>query len=107
MARFFTYAIQGLVDGLNEQSEYIRQHVISVCWREYVYERFHEEKGGGDTVRRRRELALRISESLEPVDRDSLLVLMSRTYKNRNPRTLSRDLGRLEKMELIVRDNDK
>ncbi len=107
VARFFTYAIQGLVDGLNEQLEYIRQHVISVCWREYVYERFHEEKGGGDTIRRRRELALRISQSLEPVDRDTLLVLMSRTYKNRSPRTLSRDLGHLEKMELIVRDNDK
>jgi Fic family protein len=103
---FFTYAIQGFFDGLHEQLKYIRQHITDVCWREYVYEMFHQI-GVGKVIKRRRGLALAISAKNEPLDRKSLMFLMSKEYAGKTYKTLMRDLNELERLKLIVRKGDK
>jgi len=99
---FFCYAIQGFLDGLEEQLKYIREHIIDVCWREFIYQRF-QEVVGKKVMRRRRKLALQISGQKDPINREHLLTLMEKDYRN-SERTLSRDLNELEKMKLIIRD---
>jgi len=100
---FFTYAIEGFLDGLQEQLQYIQEHIVSVCWRDYIYEMFSKQHSN-NTIKRRRELAVRISEQDEPVDKNSILLLMRKEYKDKTERTLSRDLNELEKMELVTRE---
>lgn len=101
---FFTYAIEGFLDGLQEQLQYIQGHIVSVCWRDYIYEVFSTQHSN-NTIKRRRELAIRISEQSEPVDKNSILLLMRKEYRDKTERTLSRDLNELEKMGLVIRKN--
>lgn len=103
---FFDYAIQGFYDGLEEQLKYVQEHITDVCWREYIYERFHQI-GVGEVIKRRRELALRIAEHRNPLDKKSLMLLMSKEYAGKTPKTLMRDLNELEEHQLIIRKADK
>jgi Fic family protein len=103
---FFNYAIQGFYDGLEEQLKYVQEHITDVCWREYVYERFHQI-GVGKTIKRRRELALMISAQPDPVDKKSLMLLMSSEYAGKTPKTIVRDLNKLESLKLVIRQDDK
>lgn len=103
---FFSYAIQGFYDGLEEQIKYVREHVISVCWREYIYETFHKA-GVGKVIKRQRALSLAISEQKEPIDKGSLLLLMSDEYRGKTAKTLARDLNKLVNMGIVLREGDK
>lgn len=103
---FFNYALQGFYDGLEEQIKYVREHVIGVCWREYIYETFHKT-GVGKIIKRQRELALAISEQKEPVDKGVLLLLMSDKYRGKTPKTLVRDLNKLVNMGIVLCEGNK
>lgn len=103
---FFAYAISGFLDGLKEQLAFIQQHVIAVCWRDYIYEVFATRRFSA-TTKRRRELALRIAEQGEPMDRDTIHILMRKEYKNRTEKTLTRDLNELERRKLVVREKGR
>lgn len=100
---FFAYAIQGFLDGLEGQLDFVQYHVIEVCWREFIYERFSQIPRG-KIAHRRRQLALNISAMSEPVNKDKLLLVMSKEYKDKTPKTLARDLNKLEEMKLVVND---
>ena len=102
---FFSYAIQGLLDGLEEQLRYIQRHIMSVCWRDYIYEEFGKHRSSS-TVKRRRDLAVRISDQPTALDKNGIFILMREGYKNKTERTLSRDLNELVKMRLIVREKN-
>lgn len=99
---FFSYAIEGFRDGLDEQVQFVQHHVVNVCWRDYIYEVFRGH-GSAAVSKRRRELALRISTVDDPIDKDGILLLMRHEYRNRTEKTLARDLNELERMQLIVR----
>jgi len=103
---FFTYAIEGFLDGLQEQLQYIQGHIVSVCWRDFIYEVFSTQHSN-NTTKRRRELAIRISEQAEQVDKNSILILMRKEYRDRTERTLSRDLNELERLRLVKRQKDR
>jgi len=100
---FFSYAIQGFRDGLDEQLQFVQHQVVDVCWRDYIYEVFREH-GSAAISKRRRELALRISTRDDSIDKDGILLLMRHEYRNRTEKTLARDLNELERMQLIVRN---
>jgi Fic family protein len=102
-AGFFSYAIAGFRDGLDEQLQFVQHHVIDVCWRDYIYGVFRKH-GSAATAKRRRELALRISTREDPIDKDGILLLMRHEYRNRTEKTLARDLNELERMQLIGRN---
>jgi len=102
---FVTYAIQGFVDGIRDQIDEVRTQQFMVAWVNYV----HEIMGGlpqTKTCERQRTLLLAIG---PPVGRDEMLGLsprIARLYAQVGPRTLSRDLNRLEGLGLIRRRAD-
>ncbi len=100
---FLSYAIQGFLDGLVEHLQRIQQYVVNVCWRDYVFEQF-VSLGGTKTVKRRRNLAIKISEQNDPINKNDIILLMSKEYRDKTERTLARDLNKLEKMRLVIKE---
>jgi Fic family protein len=102
---FITYAVQGLLDGLNAQLLIIRQRQWDVAWRSYVHQTFSNQSG--PTVDRRRRLVLDLSEQLEPVPFPLLSELsprIAKAYARMTPKTLTRDINALVEMGLVVRE---
>ena len=101
---FAAYAIAGLVDGLREQVERIRVHQWDVAWVNFVHERFRD--AGGATARRRRSLALSLSQVREEVGIGALPNLnatLAREYARVGARTLVRDVAALQRLGLLLR----
>lgn len=99
---FIEYALQGLVDGLDEQIKFIESYGHYARWEHFVYDRFQTQP---DTpaANRRFQLALDISwAGLEGIAHVSENI--SETYSNLSTRTFRRDVRHLEKMKLIVED---
>jgi len=106
---FISYAIQGFLDGLSEQLEYIFRQVLATSWESYVYERFRESKHHEVTVKRRRNLLLELSKKTEPVPLSELISMSKSTvedYHNKTSKTLSRDIKELEKLDLVKKTAD-
>lgn len=102
---FLRYAVEGLLDGLVEQSQLILDQQLEVAWIHYVHQRFID-KGGPANVRRRR-LVLDLSRKDEPIplkDMADISPRITRAYLNKTSRTLLRDLNYLLREELIKRD---
>ena len=105
IADFIFYATQGLVDQLRDQLKIIRSLQWETTWRNYVYERFG--KGGNAHLRRRR-LVLELSKLKENngwINISDILDIspkLTRDYIGKTPKTLSRDLNNLKKMDLIL-----
>lgn len=101
---FLTYAVQGLVDGLREQLDVIRHQQWDVTWENYVHDMFHNKNSTSDI--RQKNLVLDLSSTDKPVLPSNIIELsprLARSYANRTPRTIQRDLNALEKMNLIER----
>ena len=99
---FFTYGLSGLVDGLREQLDVIREHQWEVAWTHFVHERFRHARSATD--RRRRTLALALSTLRDAVSLDALPNLnteVARAYATVSPRTLARDVDALRELDLI------
>lgn len=97
---FIAYAIQGFVDGLREQVDYIRDCQWKVTWENYVHERFRDM----DTpaCARQKHLVLDMPDSITM--RKGLLrvsVRVASEYGGKGEKTLSRDLNALLGMNLI------
>ena len=102
---FLSYALRGLVDGLNEQLDIIREHQWQVAWSHFVHERFRTAQSAAD--RRRRTLALALSSLADTVKLDELPNLgvdVARAYAGLSRRTLMRDVEALVQMALLRRD---
>ena len=106
MSGFIAYAVQGLVDQLQDQLRVIRKLQWDTTWRNYVYERFGK---GSPTHLRRRRLVLELSKVtknegwVRVSDIPNLTSRLAREYAARTSKTLSRDLNAILKMNLIER----
>jgi len=99
---FIEYAVQGLVDGLREQVEFIRKHQWSVAWTNFVHESFSGEKSRSD--HRRRSLALELSKKPGPIPIRELALLspaLALEYAGKTTKTLTRDINALIEKELV------
>ena len=100
---FLNYAVEGFVDGLEEQLERVRQVNYNSAWREYVDELF----AGPSTAAKRRQrelvLALPTKESVRRGEIDRLNPELAALYAGRQSKTVTRDLNQLEQMGLIER----
>ena len=104
IAPFLEYAARGLVDGLREQLQVIREQEWDVTWRSYVHERFRDH--AGINAKRRRDLVLDLSTAREPVAVGKITELtprLAKIYAGTSAKTLQRDLAAAEEMELIER----
>lgn len=112
LSGFIRYAVMGFRDGLNEVLDVLQWNVLKTTWHNYIYEILDSKKAAGKTkaiVKRRRNIALHF-----PVDEyrdiNSLLntnPTMVREYSHLSAATLRRDLVELERLELILKREDK
>jgi Fic family protein len=112
LSRFIAYAVLGFRDGLNEVLDIVQLNVLKTAWRNYIYEILDSKKAAGKTkaiVKRRRNVALNFpTDSFLAID--YLLntnAIFVKEYAQYSSTTLKRDLLELEKLGLIVSDNDK
>ena len=105
ITKFLVYAITGLIDGLREQVELVRNHQMGVAWTDYVHEVMREFPPSPTRTRQRSlVLALPWGETVSRAELPGLTPQLAVTYAKVGPRTLSRDLNRLAKAGLIVRE---
>ncbi len=93
---FISYAVEGLVDGLENQLSLVASFHLRVIWENHVYSQFRKKKG--EYHKRLRDLLLSL-----PIDgnrrissmNDLLPELYHEHYRNKTLRTLQRDLRAL------------
>lgn len=99
---FLSYAVQGFLDGLRQQLEFIWDQNYDVVWRNYVHETFRDKAGAANE--RRRHLILDLSRQAAPVPRQRLSEISTRlakAYARKTDKTLSRDVNILRDMGLL------
>lgn len=104
---FVEYALQGFVDALDSQVEYIQGQQMIVQWKSYVYDKFKNKDGVTKT--RQRKLVLDLTDKVEPVPLAEIRYVSARiaeAYANKTDRTVRRDIGDLTKMELVVKTDE-
>jgi len=101
---FIRYALEGFRDGLRKQIEQIQKQQLDVMWHNYIHDKFRRHRSASD--KRRRELAIAISEQREPAPNAKLRFLtpeLAVEYAGRTQRTVSRDINKLRRMHLVHR----
>ena len=101
---FIEYALQGLIDGLEEQQETIRQQQLEVHWSNHIHHVFGDTTT--DAERRRRRLILDLSPASEPVPLPRLRHVspaVAEAYAGMSDKTLRRDVEQLERLGLVLR----
>ncbi len=103
LAPFLHYAVEGFVEGLEEQLERVREINYNSAWREYVDETFAGKST--PTTRRRRELVLALptKEFVRRANISRLTPELAVMYADKQSKTTTRDLNELEKLGLIER----
>jgi Fic family protein len=99
---FYEYAIQGLLDQLEEQLKHFHQQYEHLVYSELV--RSKTPGTAREVVLRRQELAMAICRASKPVKRSELRSLtpqLASKYAQSTEKTLSRDLSALQRAELI------
>ncbi len=102
---FILYALQGLVDGLHEQCDYIDDIQLLIAWQNFVFARFRQERRS-PALNRRRELVLALTNRQQPVSRTALRHVspaVAELYAGKTDKTLTRDINWLVKQDLIER----
>jgi cell filamentation protein, protein adenylyltransferase len=99
-----SYAIEGFIDGIREAIGMVRQQQIEVAWVNYVHERFASLPNTKASERQRSlVLAMPMGTVVPREDLEGLTPKVARLYAGAGPRTLSRDLNRLQRLDLIRR----
>ena len=100
---FVRYALQGFVDGLEEQCRHIDAIKLSIAWKHFVFDRFRRERRS-PALNRRREIALALTDHERPVPRAELRRLgpaVAELYAGKTDKTLTRDINWLLHEDLI------
>lgn len=105
---FVTYALQGFVDGLREQAGQVRELQLDVAWINYVHEVVSRYPSSPARDRQRAlVLAMPSDTGFSKAELQRLTPELAALYATKGPRTLSRDLNRLEKAGLVHRHGRK
>jgi len=102
---FLHYAVQGFVDGLRTQLDFVWSQQWDVVWRNFVHELFESRNSPADA--RQRHLALDLGSKNDWVtltEIPELSTRLARAYASRTAKTVQRDLVALEKLGLLVRE---
>ena len=91
VVRFVSYAVEGFLDGLKEQLDYIRTQQRQIAWVNYIHNVFRDKIS---TFQRQKHLILDMPD--EPVHRKNLSHVLPRVaeaYAGTGEKTLSRDIN--------------
>ena len=100
---FIGYAIQGFVDELRAQINFVKIQQWEISWTNYTHETL---SGKSTTEARRRKLAEALSRQEEPVSKGDIRKLspeLAEEYKGKTTKTITRDLNYLHEKDLIAR----
>lgn len=109
---FISYAVKGFVEGLQEQVNHIEDHQMEIAWITFVHERF-DEFPKTPAQHRKRTLALSLPayssghEGVKKSDVAKLNTELAALYATTGPKTLTRDLNDLVKMQLVTKIKGK
>ncbi len=99
---FLAYGIEGLVDGLAEHSAAVRAQHLGLAWQSYVAETMARFPTSPASERQRAlVMALAPGEKVPRSDIAGLTPQLAQLYARTGPRTLARDLNRLQDAGLI------
>ena len=98
---FITYALQGLVDGLLEQLDHIRDHQMSIAWTTHVHRAFNGLQSPAQSRRRKLVLALPPDRSIRRSSVPTLSPELAALYAGKQSKTVTRDINALVDMNLI------
>ena len=99
---FIEYAVTGLVEQLREQIATVQNQQLMVSWINYVHEKFGAQKTPAD--RRQRDVVLAMSKkggAFKASDIKQLDPGIAAQYATKTPKTITRDMNRLKKLELV------
>ena len=102
---FLLYALQGFVEELSEQIEYILQQVWRDMWTSYIRAQFQDKTG--PTSERRMKLAHSLTQN--PIHRSEIPTLtpeLAQAYSGMTTHTLTRDLNALKQMGLVEQTSE-
>lgn len=106
--KFFHYALQGFVEGLDEQLGKIRTEQTTIAWESYIHKLFTGRTSKPDL--RQRDIALTLLNQKEPVDTRALPRLtpnLEAAYAGKSQKTLTRDINALEETGILNREKGK
>jgi len=99
---FVTYAIRGFVDGLRRQIEEVRELQLEVTWINYVHAVMNQHPSSPARDRQRDlVLAMPPDQGIPKNELPFLTPQLAAAYATKGPRTLSRDLNRLQRAGLV------
>lgn len=101
---FIEYALQGFVDGLQEQIRLVKHQQLFVHWINYIHDSFRDKES--DTDIRRRRLIIDLSDQVDPVSTPNIRHISPRiaeAYADKTDKTVKRDLAVLKTMQLVTR----
>lgn len=105
---FLLYALQGLVDGLEEQHDLLRNDLENLVWRDLVDERLGRKQTPAD--QRRRALACGLYDLKRPLSLGEILKNMPQLvpwYHDKTTKTLTRDLNVLKTHDLLAKEGSR
>ena len=107
---FIEYAVQGLLDGLDDVLWDVQQHQIANAWKNYVYEIFDEEQKINQPKRKRLRLLVLSMDLLKNYTLTELQktnVDVAAIYRNLSARTIDRDVDDLVGIGLLTKSEGK
>lgn len=104
---FLNYALQGLVDGLREQIDRIREQHFEVTWEIVVHAHFQGQGTIAGIRRRDLLLALAPGEATPVRGLRGLTPHLAACYADKQDKTITRDVNALLELGLVVRTPDR
>ncbi len=104
---FLEYAVEGFVDELREQLKFVKLQQFGVAWQNYVHEKLGDKKNASAQRQLRLILALPANNFLSKNEILELSPEIARLYASKTTKTLSRDINKLKKLNLIKIENGK
>ena len=102
---FLTYGIEGLVDGLSDRSAAVREQHLRLAWQSFVAETMSKFPTSPASERQHALVtALQPGTPVPKADVAGLTPQLAQMYARTGPRTLARDLNRLQGAGLIEVD---
>ena len=106
-ASFLTYATQGLVDGIRDQIKSVREQQLEVTWASFVNNTLsHFPSSQARDRQHALVLAMPLGATVSQDQIPGLSLEVAKLYARTGPRTLSRDLNRLQNVKLLIRTSD-
>ena len=105
---FLLYSLQGLVDGLRNQSRFIEGVQLKLAWEHFVYVEFRQIPPSV-AMRRRRDVTLVLGRVEAPIRKREIpdpSPDLARLYADRTSKTLARDMNWLVKHDFLEKGDD-